>query len=298
MNGKTKDLLISTGSGCGVLCSYCPQVTLGREYNKRSRISRMSLEDFESCIEKLPLDCTLHFNGFYEPCLNHEFTAMIRSAHQRGFRVRVSTTLMGLSLSDIDEIKHIPFLKFAIHLPDNKGLTRIIVNDEYLQILSKIFDSQIANVKCHIHEEKGEPSEVHEGVVLLLEKLGVKPEDRWVNSRAGNLQTDEMVSRNERLTGELEECPRMGSGVLLPNGDVTLCCMDWSLQHVIGNLLEMKYEMLFESEEYNNVVRGYKDDKADILCRHCEIAKTKKDETRKSAIKELQSRYLESCSSS
>ena len=30
-------------------------------------------------------------------------------------------------------------------------------------------------------------------------------------------------------------CDRIYQNVLLPNGDVVLCCMDWSAEHVLGN---------------------------------------------------------------
>ena len=53
--------------------------------------------------------------------------------------------------------------------------------------------------------------------------------------------------------------------------------MDWSLKHVFGNLLEMDYEDLFLSEEYARVLSGYQDDSIDIVCRMCEVARTKHD---------------------
>ena len=111
--------------------------------------------------------------------------------------------------------------------------------------------------------------------------------NRWVNTRAGNIDIDGGTPR-KRLTGELETCPRLQSGVLLPNGDVALCCMDWGLQHVIGNLLTMDYEMLLESDEYKRVLRGYVDESVDILCRYCEVAQTKAEARRDTALRNLQ----------
>jgi hypothetical protein len=53
--------------------------------------------------------------------------------------------------------------------------------------------------------------------------------------------------------------------------------MDWDLKHMIGNLLETGYESLFESSEFKTVMRGQLDDSIDILCRGCEIARSKKE---------------------
>ena len=47
--------------------------------------------------------------------------------------------------------------------------------------------------------------------------------------------------------------------VLLPNGDVSLCCMDYGLDHVIGNLNTQSYEQVIPEPQatYN-------------ICLHCE----------------------------
>jgi radical SAM protein with 4Fe4S-binding SPASM domain len=60
--------------------------------------------------------------------------------------------------------------------------------------------------------------------------------------------------------------------VLLPNGDVQLCCMDYGLEHKIGNLLTMSYNDLFTSDEYRRIESGLEDDSIDILCRTCKEA--------------------------
>lgn len=277
-------LLISTGIGCGVLCSYCPQGTIGKAYMARSRDSRMSFDTFKTCVDKLTPDVALHFNGFYEPFLNRECTEMMLYAVKRGFPIRVSTTLMGLELGDIERFKQLPFTKFAVHLPDNKGLTKIKVDDRYLAVLARLIESDISQIGYHVHEGATGPEDVQIHARQLLERKGIVPENRWVLTRAGNIKIDGVLSR-ERLKGELEMCPRIRDSVLLPNGDVALCCMDWSLKHVIGNLMESDYRSLFKSNEYKRVLRGYSDDSEDILCRYCEIAQTKKDALLKPAMK-------------
>jgi len=281
-------ILISTGIGCGVLCSYCPQATVGKAYKSRNGDSRMSLQTFKTCIDKLPSDVSLHFNGFYEPFLNRECTDMMLYAESRGFRIRVSTTVMGLELSDVERFKHIPFTKFAVHLPDNKDLTKIKVDDRYLNVLEALIDSSISKIGYHVHDGAKGPEEVHIEAARLLTSRGIIPENRWVLTRAGNIEIDGKATR-KRLEGELVMCSRLYNNVLLPNGDVALCCMDWSLKHLLGNLFDSDYENLFEGDEFKKVLRGYTDDRIDILCRHCEIAKTKKDALLKPAIEAWES---------
>lgn len=268
-------LLISTGIGCGVLCSYCPQVTIGQAYKMVQGPSRMTLDLFKACIDKLPADVTVDFTGFYEPFLNPQCTDMILYAAERGLPVRLSTTVMGLEPKEIDRFRHIGFVKFAVHLPDTKQLTRIIVDDRYLAALSRLTEAGISNIGYHVHEGLEGPEAVHEQVDTLLAARNIEPENRWILTRAGNIQLEGKQTPG-RLAGELEICPRIYHNVLLPSGDVALCCMDWNLKHMIGNLVESTYESLFESSEFRRVLRGHADDSIDILCRGCEIARTKK----------------------
>lgn len=73
-------------------------------------------------------------------------------------------------------------------------------------------------------------------------------------SRAGNLfpiaETDRTkCSRNSEFK----------QNVVLPNGDLYLCCMDYGLKHKLGNILE---------ENYNDIKRETNYE----LCKSCEVA--------------------------
>ncbi len=282
-------LLISTGVGCGVLCSYCPQATIGRAYKRFEGSSRLDLDVFKRCVDKLPADVTVDFTGFYEPFLNSECTEMILYADALGLPVRLSTTLMGLTAEQVDRFKHVRFTKFAVHLPDTKGLTRIVPDDTYMTALTRLIDSDISKIGFHVHEGNEGPEAVHERVDAVLNAKGIEPENRWINTRAGNIEIQGKANR-ERLEGELAMCPRIYQNVLLPSGDVALCCMDWNLKHVIGNLLETDYEALFSGPGFQAVMSGYQNDSVDILCRTCEVARTKKDMLRQKFIAETQTK--------
>lgn len=271
-----RQLLISTGIGCGVLCSYCPQVTIGKAYKQYGGPSSLSFETYKTCVDKLPADVTVNFTGFYEPFLNPKCTDMILYAVEAGHEVRLSTTAMGLTADQVDRFKHVGFVKFAVHLPDTKGLTRIVVDDTYTAALTRLIDSEIANIGFHVHESAEGPEPVHEQVDTLLSRHGITPDNRWILTRAGNIDIVG-VAPPARLQGELALCPRVYQNVLLPSGDVALCCMDWDLKHVIGNLLESDYETLFKGREFEWVLRGQADESLDILCRTCEVARTLKD---------------------
>ena len=48
--------------------------------------------------------------------------------------------------------------------------------------------------------------------------------------------------------------PFYDRNVLLPNGDVVLCCMDYDLKHVIGNLLTQTYEEIMQGKPLQDLI--------------------------------------------
>jgi hypothetical protein len=63
--------------------------------------------------------------------------------------------------------------------------------------------------------------------------------------------------------------------VLLPNGDVVLCCMDYDLKHVIGNLVNQSYEDLYTGSAMVGLIRENMKScySSASLCKSCTDAK-------------------------
>jgi len=66
------------------------------------------------------------------------------------------------------------------------------------------------------------------------------------NSRAGHLWDEEI--RNN--AGECARAPYHNINVMMPNGDVYICCNDYSLKHKLGNLFETNYDDLERLDTY------------------------------------------------
>ena len=66
-----------------------------------------------------------------------------------------------------------------------------------------------------------------------------------IHTRAGNKV---LTKAPERRRGGIHCSRKFKQSVLLPNGDVLLCCMDYGMKHVLGNLLKSEYTSLFRSE--------------------------------------------------
>lgn len=268
-------LAITTKVGCKNQCAYCPQDSFINSYVKRSKITQMNLDCFQRCMDNVPADVHINFAGFGEPWLNPDCTEMLLYAHAHGFKLRVYTTLVGMELSDIYRLREIPFINFVVHLPEDKGQTKISVNEKYLSVLSELVNSSINNVAYILHRTTL-TEKVHRKVKHVLIQNNITPAIWDLVTRAGNVKIAGM-NLPEKIKGSISKCFRLKSNILLPNGDVALCCMDWGLQHILGNLLVTDYDSLFEGEEYAKIVRGLDDDSSDILCRYCDIAPKNED---------------------
>lgn len=252
---------ITTKIGCAISCVYCPQDKIITAYAKRSNVFEWNSDVFKACIDKIPVDVDILFAGMCEPFLNPECSRMILYAHEKGHRISVDTTLMGIGVSDIDLLEWIPFGYFCVHLPCDEGYEKIEVDENYLKVLNKIATSKIRAI-YHYHGDN-----VYSKLKPLI-KANIRRTD--TSTRAGNvkIKNKPFPNRKQGIIG----CERdLRWNVLFPNGDVILCSLDYEMRHILGNLISADYESLFHSEEFSKIKKGLKKEHLDILCRYCDM---------------------------
>jgi hypothetical protein len=231
---------ITTVVGCKINCTYCPQKSFLTEYKSPKR--KLSLDDFKLALDKMPDDVIIIFAGFAEPFLNVDCTKMILHAHQKGHPLCVFTTAVGMKLEDVALIKDIPYSKFphngfTIHLPDYRMLAKIHITPEYLAVLEALKASQIQNFSLMSMDA------VHPDVQHIFPQSMVRQPK--MNSRAGNLENEGV--RENYTTAAYDGpviCGRdeyIYNNVMLPNGDVVLCCQDYHMDHILGNIYEQSF---------------------------------------------------------
>ena len=90
--------------------------------------------------------------------------------------------------------------------------------------------------------------------------------------RAGNLKGDGLITKKQEK-GRLScsDCGEaLNKNILLPDGTVLLCCMDFGMKHVLGNLLTQSYEEICNGKEMTMIREGLNgNEQIDILCRRC-----------------------------
>lgn len=269
---KVRHLEITTMVGCRVACVYCPQDKISHRYFGTDRM--MKYDDFKIYIEKVPKRVVMHFTGFAEPFLNPRCMDMIEYAAHRGHPIYISTTLAGVTCEDIRRLSKLKYYQFQIHLPSAEKAMNLAINAEYFSLLSDIVEAGIIT-DLHFHG-----NEVHPVVGAWLRQHAVDFMQFEIQDRAGNLNTVKVKARMStpittaaKLNGKLH-CDRIYQNVLLPNGDVVLCDMDWSAEHVLGNLKRDRFEDLYRSETFRRVLRGLRDPNEDLLCRTCYMAQS------------------------
>ncbi len=255
-------LEITTKIGCKNACIYCPQDKLMKAYRKRSNLLEMSFDVFKKCIDKVPSNVQICFCGMSEPWLNPECTKMMLYAYKKEHDISVNTTLVGMKLRDADLFTSIPFEYFNVHLPSKEHYEQIDVDEHYLKILKKISKS---NIKVSFILQSGM---LHPKVQSLIKKE-IYPQGLF--TRAGNIKIKH-IPLPKRKRGVMWCFQNLSRHILLPNGDVGLCCMDYGLKHILGNLLSSDYDSLFQSKEFRKIKKGLLDESLDILCRYCQNA--------------------------
>jgi radical SAM protein with 4Fe4S-binding SPASM domain len=141
---------------------------------------------------------------------------------------------------------------------------KVDVNKDYLEVLRTFakLDSPFLSFMSI--------GKVNEAVLKIVTQERVA--FRSLISRAGNVSENIILSPPE-LEGPLVcSANRLQRNVLLPNGDVTLCCMDFGRQHVIGNLLRDRYEDLHKSSGFKEILKLISGEKGELICRRCEFA--------------------------
>jgi len=254
---------VTTVVGCKNACTYCPQTRFTQAYNRVSEVLRMRYDIFKKCLDKIPLHVGIWFAGMAEPWLNQDCTEMLLYAHEKGHKISVFTTLVGMNLSDIDLLEPIPFDFFRIHLPSNQGFERINIGREYMELLSKISRSNI-NASYHYHGKA-----VSSDIQSFIERSGIVIQREPLKRRSGNIKMTDSTDLPRRRS--VIGCLRgLKNNVLLPNGDVILCSNDYTMKHVLGNIISSDYSSLFSGKKFADIRRGLQDESLDTLCRYCD----------------------------
>ena len=249
-------LEITTRIRCPIDCMDCPQKLLRDRYTGRKV---MDFEDYKKAIDKVPPGTRIDFSGMCEPFANERCADMILYAADKGFPLALYTTLQGVTENDWEKLYGVAFEVITIHLPDKDGRSHFKITDEYLELL-RAWDCD--NYSCH--------GEIDDRVLPYLKNRRLIT---YMHDRAGNVgcRPHRSIPEDIPLT-----CMTSGKGmnhnVLLPDGTVLMCCMDYGMTGIFGNLFEQSYEEVLNSETACKMRATL--ERGESICRHCTNAMT------------------------
>lgn len=247
-NGR---LEITTHIGCPMNCVDCPQALLKSKYKGRKNLT---LEDFKKAIDKVPTDVRIDFSGMCEPFANKHCADMILYAYAKGHPLALYTTLQGAKIEDYEKLKDVRYEVVTIHLPDCEGRSTFKITPYYLSVLKKW---ECDNYSCH-------------GRVNEVVRPCLKPRSliTFMHDRAGNVGCrPHRDIAPDRVLSCMTSGRNMNHNVLLPDGTVIMCCMDYGMTGAFGNLFEQSYEEMLNTDSAC-AMRGTLD-KGESICRHC-----------------------------
>ena len=266
---------LTTMIGCPLMCTFCPQDNLRDNYGTDTKY--MQPMDLMTILAKLPKNTRIDFSGMAEPWANPEATTMLEMVLYLGFNVAIYTTLYGMT--DPERVKkaiesHPNQIEvIMLHLPDaNKNMKGWKMSDEWMKALQVMASLQVpCGIGAMTMDGSGLVAPELQGIVGRL--AGWKG-----HTRADSLPVEQIGNQDIHITPRHEfaltcrSTPFFDRNVLLPNGDVVLCCMDYNLKHVIGNLLKQTYEEIFASEKLAEIIAINEKPEFDkcSICKSCD----------------------------
>jgi len=281
------NLEITTKIGCSNMCEYCPQLLLIEEYNKdkQKKIKSdqmMTVENYKKYISTIPEVIDFHFTGYVEPFDNPHCDELLLLAHEKGHKVQINTTLEGITKEKFDKIKSMPYKQFLIHLPSATYEERIgIVSStkhissgqpelrkDWLELLEYVVLSKPINFKVHAH------GGIHPQALEVLEKLQL-PKENYnstqirTSTRSQNKAQNNMRIKRQKVPPQFNirgKCSRIYQPVLIPDGRLGLCCQDYGLEHVIGDLSKQTWQQYRDSLDFKLLAQHGAN-----LCDYCDM---------------------------
>ena len=186
-----------------------------------------------------------------------------------GRKVDLFTTLVGLKLKDVNTLINLPLEWVNIHVADKKGYAAIPTTEEYFEILSLLVEAKKEDGISFINVISAQDEPDERVLEICQDKFAIYS---TLTDRAGNLDGEGLAGKRN-VDGDIS-CSmcgqRMNHNILLPDGTLILCCMDYGMKHQLGNLVTMSYEEIMNGEEMLRIRRGICNmNGTDILCRNC-----------------------------
>ena len=255
-------LRIETTSHCNLDCSFCNHGNM-----KRSK-GNMEQELFEKIVMeagKLGFK-KLDIRNFGEPLLDKQLAERIRFAKNNAFNdILLYTNAILLSQSKYNELADAGLDRISISLSPQKeyDATRTAVSySKIIEILKTLERKSKPKITIHIVSPESTDVEISE-TVSLLNKMGYADVLRM---HIHNWGVDSMSQNLQKTT----PCFRIWNSLtVLWDGRVSLCCIDYEGDYILGDLRKQNLSEVFNSKKYVNIRQQQLDGDLPQICIAC-----------------------------
>ena len=279
-----RTLQIQTFTGCNADCIFCPY---GSTYETQPK-GKMTPELFERIIDEAAEHDVRRISPYLmnEPLMDRELFNRVRMINERIPACKVVLTSNGHFLTP-------PVVDALFELGD--GLHEIYISFQGIEKESyeatmrgnMDFDRTLANVTHFIGTQRRRGllrpklwvTMVDTAVidareaVAYWQKLGVASKYTTLENRGGNIENAESFSKSHRMRF-FDNCQRLfKQGYIMFNGDMVLCCVDYSREQVLGNITGSSIHEVWNGEVAREIRRRYIACEQDRLplCGNCKI---------------------------
>ena len=280
---------------CPVGCKYCPQPLLSKATNKNLNSKNLNFLSFQKYLRNISNNnLKIMWTGYSEPLLNKEFPEMVNYAFNLGIEQEISTTLTGQERCIDFLCETSAFKKIMLHLPDNNSLMEngfLKVDAIYLKRLKKVLG--IFNKKNHpIIKLICFGEDYHPDIKAIIDekkysdKLGSNKARKYLGSRSGAINAllpgiiagkigSFFISGTRKPVSNFSSflikyispktnifyCAykRLNQPVILGDGKMNICCNDYSLRGIIGDISKKSLSDIYDdwySSKSNDFIKG------------------------------------------
>ena len=276
-------LEISVQSACSKLCDYCPQSNYISNYKKKffNEEKILTFETVKLISKNIPSKTIIKWTGFTEPLDFKEFDNSVEFFFYQGFKQQISTTLLGKKNSQKFYKENLDkFFSHTIHLPDNKNLMKGKFDNEYSEYVEsviRLLDKNSIEYSIFLIGENFHINLQHT-IKKLTKEINIKDKiikAKYLNTRASKIEPElfglKQTNKNhDDKASYYCSYKRLNQGVLLPNGKVVLCCQDYGLDFILGDLKDQNLGQLYKTIEEDSDLRSKFIDGKFSPCNRCE----------------------------
>ncbi len=274
-------IAIEASNFCNIKCVTCPTSRgLMREHGN------MSVQTFERFINQIHWSINrLNWTFAGEPLMNPNVFKMIKIAAEHGIKSKLDTNGMLLDRY-IDQVinSNLYIINIAFEIADkNKNVPQFRKGYDFWKVfnaIKKLSNTRdylqkrrpIISLNCLIH--KYNESVINEAIELgkecggdfiVFKSINInvasdKSEtefaefaEKWLPNNIQYLRYEKTADGVWRIkkSNRSTRCPYLGTTVVLWNGDVTICCLDYDGDFVIGNIHKEPLLSIWRSRKYN-----------------------------------------------